>query len=73
VSVVYLPRWGYVGPDDLRYTVVFPQARHSVYVDLTVLPDRPGSPGAVPADISSPYTESPQSLGPIPACTAIVS
>jgi hypothetical protein len=73
VSVVYLPYWGYVGSDDLRYTVVFPQARHSVYVELTVLPDPPGSPGTVPADISAPYTESPQSPGPIPACTAIVS
>jgi hypothetical protein len=73
VAVVYLPRWKYIGPDHVRYTVVFPQARHSVYVDLTVLPDRSGSPSAAPADISTPAAESSQSPGPIPACTALVS
>jgi len=73
VTVVYLPRWKYIGLDDARYTVVFPQARHSVYVDLTVLPDRPGSPSVAPADINTPAAESSQSPGPIPACTALVS
>jgi hypothetical protein len=73
VSVVYLPRWGYTGPDDLRYTVVFPEARHSVYVDLTVLPEKRSSAYSVPADISAPSAESPQPSGAIPACTALVS
>jgi hypothetical protein len=73
VSVIYLPRWGYIGPDDVRYTVVFPQARQSVYVDLTVLSSQSGSSGAVPPDISAPAMESPQSPGPMPACTALVS
>jgi hypothetical protein len=72
VTVVYLPRWKYIGLDDVRYTVVFPQARHSVYVDLTVLPDRSGSP-SVAADTITPAAESSQSPGPIPACTALVS
>ena len=57
VTVVYLPRWKYIGLDDARYTVVFPQARHSVYVDLTVLPDRSGSPSVAP-DIIAPAAES---------------
>jgi hypothetical protein len=73
VSVVYLSRWGYAGSDNLAYTVVFPQARHSVHVDLTVLSNRPNAPGTVPADISSPAAESPQSPGPMPECTALVS
>jgi|GraSoi2013_100cm_1033763.scaffolds.fasta_scaffold66802_2 hypothetical protein len=73
VSVVYFSRWGYIGSDDLRYTVVFPQARHGVYVDITVMPDQSGSPGTMPSDISAPYAEAPQLPGPIPACTAVVS
>ena len=73
VSVVYLSGSEYTGPDDLRYTVVFPEARHGVFVDLTVLPGRPNSPDAVPADISAPASAAPQSSGPIPACTALVS
>ena len=60
VTVVYLPRWKYIGLDDARYTVVFPQARHSVYVDLTVLPDRPGSPSVAPADIITPAADFPR-------------
>ena len=72
VVVVYLPRWKYVGSDEARYTVIFPQARHGVHVDLTVLPGQPSSPGVVQTDPGGPY-ESPQLPGPIPACTSLVS
>jgi hypothetical protein len=40
---------------------------------LTIEPDTPPSPGAVPADIGAPAGDAPQSPGPIPACPALVS
>jgi hypothetical protein len=73
VTVVYLPRSGYTGPDDVRYTVIFPSARHSVYVDVTVVPDSLSSPGTLPADIGTDAVESSQLSGPMPACMALVS
>jgi hypothetical protein len=73
VTVVYLPRWKYVGADTTRYSVVFPEARRNIDVDLTVVPDRPDSPDQVPADINGPAVESSQSPGPMPRCTALVS
>lgn len=73
IVVVYLPGWRYAGSDDVRYTVIFPQARHAVYVDLTVLPDRPSSSGAVSTDIGASAAESLRLPGPIPACTSLVS
>jgi hypothetical protein len=73
VVVVYSPGWKYAGPDDVRYTVIFPKARHGVYVELTVLPDRPSSSGAVSMDLDAPTTGSPQLPGPIPACASLVS
>ncbi len=63
INVVYQPWPGYSGPDEARYTVVFPRGRHSVLVDLTVLP---GSTAA-------PTSEQLQSPGPMSECAALVS
>jgi hypothetical protein len=73
VHVLYLPRKGYAGKDEVRYTVQFPGTQHKVQVNLTVLPDEPQSRTAVPGDISAPDNEIPQLSGPIPVCTALVS
>jgi hypothetical protein len=74
VSVVYLPRHGYTGADQLRYTVRSPRGPMTYSVSLTIEPDSPPSPGVVPADISSPASAAtPQAPGPIPMCPALVS
>jgi hypothetical protein len=41
--------------------------------NLTLVPDTTPSRNAVPADISAPADDTPQSPGPIPACPALVS
>jgi hypothetical protein len=63
INVVYQSWPGYSGLDEARYTVVFPRGRHTVLVDLTVLPVR----GLPPAD------EQHQPPGPMPECAALVS
>jgi hypothetical protein len=42
-------------------------------VKIAAAPRVPPSPGVVPADISGPVGDPPQSPGPIPPCTALVS
>jgi hypothetical protein len=75
VSVVYLPRHGYIGADTLVYTVHMSPGPVTFNTSLTIEPDAPPSPGAsaVPADISAPAGDTPQSPGPIPMCPALMS
>jgi hypothetical protein len=74
VTVVYIPRAGYVGFDEVRYTVIFPQARHSVFVDLTVVPGQPTTEsGNVVSGVGSLPLEAIQPQGPLRACIEAVS
>jgi hypothetical protein len=73
VKVVYLPRRGYAGSDSLRYIIRFPRITITHTANVTIVPDAPASSDAVPGDISAPTDNVPQSPGPIPACTALVS
>jgi hypothetical protein len=73
VSLVYRPRHAYTGADELRYTVHLPTGPLTFSVSLTIEQDDPPSPGAMPADISAPAGDMPQSSGPIPLCPALVS
>jgi hypothetical protein len=69
LRVVYQPRMGYGGLDDVRYTVVFPKSRRTIFVDLIVLPGQ----SRAKDDVASPADIAPQSAGPIPECAALVS
>jgi hypothetical protein len=69
LKLIYQPRLGYSGPDEVRYTVVFPRVRHSVSVDLTVLPSRFHSKDDLTAPVEGPL----QSPGPVPECAPLVS
>jgi hypothetical protein len=71
VTVVYIPQTGYSGTDEVRYTVIFPQARHVVYVDLSVVPGQPKPAGVAQGDGN--FAADKQSQGPIRACTELVS
>jgi hypothetical protein len=79
IRVVYLPRHAYAGVDTLRYVVRYKLGPMrtltpmTVNYNLTIVPDALSLLGAVPADIGSPADNKPQSPGPIPACTALVS
>ena len=74
VTVVYIPRAGYVGLDEVGYTVVFPQARHRVFVDLTVVPGQPATEsGNAVSGVGSPPVEAIQPQGPLRACIEAVS
>jgi hypothetical protein len=74
VTVVYIPRAGYVGLDEVRYTVIFPQARHSVFVDVTVVPGQPTTEsGNMVSGVGSFPIEAIQSQGPLRACIEAVS
>jgi len=69
LKLIYQPRLGYSGPDEVRYTVVFPRMRRSVSVDLTVLP----SQFQPKNDHTAPAEEPLQSPGPVPECAPLVS
>jgi hypothetical protein len=71
VTVVYIPQAGYIGTDEVRYTVIFPQARHVVYVDLNVTPGQPKPAGVAQGDGNFAIDKQPQ--GPMRACTELVS
>jgi hypothetical protein len=71
VTVVYIPQASYVGMDEVRYTVIFPEARHAVDVDLTVVPGQPQSAASLSGDGGSAAHK--QLPGPMHACTALVS
>jgi hypothetical protein len=56
VTIVYVPQQGYVGSDEVRYTVIFPEARHSVFVDLAVVQGQVkaavSGQGSLPVEVS---------------------
>jgi hypothetical protein len=58
----------------LRYTGWYSRGPKTVNLNLTIAPEAPPSPGALralPADISAPGNDAPQSLRPIPVCAAL--
>jgi hypothetical protein len=71
--VVYLSHLGYAGSDNLRYTVIFPDARHSVEVDVDVQSDRSNRSEAPSAGTGAPISQAPQLPGQMPRCAALVS
>jgi hypothetical protein len=74
IRIYYLPRHGYIGADTFRYTALFlKRYRYTRDINLLIVPDVPPTPGAVPADISGTADDAPQSPGPIPMCSALVS
>jgi hypothetical protein len=74
VRVLYRPHHAYTGVDTFRYAVRSPRlGPMRINFNLTLVPDTPQSRNAVPADISAPANDTPQSPGPIPACAALVS
>jgi hypothetical protein len=71
LGVIYLPYRGYTGPDTFRYTVRGHNAI-TYTANVTVVPDVPPSPNAMPADIA-PAGDIPQAPGPIHPCAELVS
>lgn len=69
LKVVYRSKAGYSGPDEVRYTVVFPKAKQTVLVDVTVQPGEFRSNDNPVAPPDDPL----QSAGPMPECAALVS
>lgn len=72
ISVFYLARPGYSGPDSLRYEAITDRRRDRVAVRVTVLPD-PANASQVPANPDGSSYEPAMSIGPIPACVVPVS
>jgi hypothetical protein len=68
VRVNYLAESGYVGPDDLSYTVKFTALSRTVAATVNV---RPSTKPALPKDPAQPKTVQP--LGLVPPCSALVS
>ena len=69
ISIFYLARPGYSGPDSLRYEAITDRRRDRVAVRVRVLP-------GFGNDAASPNASPPEpamSLGPIPACVGPVS
>ncbi|WP_147250312.1 hypothetical protein [Bradyrhizobium sp. MOS003] len=71
ISVFYLARSGYSGPDSLRYEAVTDRRRDRVAVRVTVLPGLGNDSDA--ASLGASPRESAMSPGPIPACVVPVS
>ncbi|UPJ56037.1 hypothetical protein [Bradyrhizobium sp. 192] len=71
ISVFYLARSGYSGPDSLRYEAITDRRQDRVAVRIRVLPGL-----GKDSDAASPVgsrREPAMSLGPIPACVVPVS
>jgi hypothetical protein len=66
--VIYVPRYGYVGTDTLRYSSVAAGENLTFDFDITIA-NPPGAPDIAPSDANAPPKEGPQSAGPMPACT----
>lgn len=73
VAVYYFPRSRYVGSDELRYTVIFPERRYGTAVEMTVDADAVNSSDAGPAVADVGFTGPPQPIGPMPVCSPGVS
>lgn len=72
IVVIYVPQSGYTGPDSMRYTVIFPQARHVVFVDVMVTPGEVKSRNAASGAIDV-LPETAHAQRSIRACTELVS
>lgn len=72
ISVFYLARSGYSGPDNLRYEAITGRRRDRVTVRVRVLPD-PANASNAPANPGASSREPAMSIGPIPSCVVPVS
>jgi hypothetical protein len=72
ISVFYLARPGYSGPDSLRYEAINHRGRERVSVRVKVLPDRSNASTAS-ASVDGSSRESAMLVGPIPRCGVPVS
>lgn len=72
ISVFYMARPGYSGPDSLRYEAITDHRRERVAVRVRVLPG-PANDSHVPATPGNSSGEPAMSIGPIPACVVPVS
>lgn len=71
ISVFYLARSGYSGPDSLRYEAITDRRQDRVAVRIRVLPGL-GNDSDAASSVGS-RREPAMSLGPIPACVVPVS
>ncbi|AWM01878.2 hypothetical protein [Bradyrhizobium amphicarpaeae] len=71
ISIFYLARPGYSGPDSLRYEAITDRRRDRVAVRVRVLPGFGNDSDA--AGPSDSEREPAMSLGPVPACVGPVS
>lgn len=72
ISMFYLSRSGYSGPDSLRYEAITDRRRDGVAVRVRVLPS-PANDSNQPANAGGSLREPSMSIGPIPACVVPVS
>ncbi|GMO13313.1 hypothetical protein TM239_09290 [Bradyrhizobium sp. TM239] len=72
ISIFYLARPGYSGPDSLRYEAITDRRRDRVAVRVRVLPD-PANASDAAASPGDSSREPAMSLGPLPACVVPVS
>jgi hypothetical protein len=72
ISVFYLARPGYSGPDSLRYEAITDRRRDRVAVRVRVLPG-PANDSDPPANPGGPSRDPAVSIGPIPACVVPMS
>ena len=72
ISIFYLARPGYSGPDILQYEEINHRGRARVSVRIRVLPDHSNASTAS-ASVDDPSRESAMSAGSIPACVVPVS
>ncbi|PIT01770.1 hypothetical protein TSA1_14070 [Bradyrhizobium nitroreducens] len=72
ISIFYLARPGYSGPDSLRYEAITDRRRDRVTVRVRVLPDA-ASASNLSVDPGGSSREPAMSIGPIPACVIPVS
>jgi hypothetical protein len=72
ISIFYLARSGYSGPDSLRYEAITDRRRDRVAVRVRVLPGLERDSDA-PVSSGDSSREPAMSLGPIPACVVPVS
>ena len=72
ISIFYLARAGYSGPDSLRYEEISRRGRGRVSVRVSVLPGHSNASTA-PASVDDSSLEPAMSAGPIPACVVPVS
>jgi hypothetical protein len=72
ISVFYLARPGYSGPDSLRYEAINHRGRERVSVRVRVLPDRSNASTAS-ASVDGSSRGSAMLVGPVPPCVVPMS